>query len=50
MIPESLLIWAQSTTSTSDYGINRKPLVDTRTNEGETSSATRFSSFLHSKD
>ena len=33
MIPESLLIWAQTTTTASEYGIIRKPLVATRTNE-----------------
>ena len=33
MIPESLLIRAKTTTTTSEYGNIRKPLVATRTNE-----------------
>ena len=50
MIPESLLIWAENTTTTSEYGNIRKPLVATRTNEEWISSATSFSSFPRSKD
>ena len=33
VIPDSLLIWAQTNTTTSEYGIIRKPLVATRTDE-----------------
>ena len=33
VIPYSLLTWAQTTTTTSEYGIIRKPLVATRTNK-----------------
>ena len=50
MIPESLLIWAQTTTTTSEYGIIRKPLVAIRTNEELISSATSFSSVPKIKD
>ena len=50
LIPDSLLIRAQTTTTTSEYGFVRKPWVATRTNEEWTSSATSFSSFLTSKD
>ena len=31
MLPESILIWAQTTTTTSEYGIIQKQLVATRT-------------------
>ena len=50
VILDSLLISAQTTTTTSEYGIIRVPLVATRTNEEETSSDTLFSSFQKSKD
>ena len=40
----------KTNTTTSEYGIIRKPLVATRMNEEETSSDTSFSSFLKSKD
>ena len=33
MIPEQLLVGAKTTTTTSEYGKLRKPLVATRTNE-----------------
>ena len=33
MIPESILIWAQTATTTNEYENIRKPLVATRTNE-----------------
>ena len=33
MIPESLLSWAKTTNTTSEYGNIWKPLVATRTNE-----------------
>ena len=50
VIPESLLKWAQTTTTTSEYVIIRKPLVATRINEEWTSNATSSSSFLKSED
>ena len=50
MIPESLLIWAQTTATTIEYGNIRKQQVATRTNEEKTRSATSFSSFLKSKN
>ena len=46
---ESLLIWAKTTTTTSEYGNIRKPLIATRTDEEETSSITGFA-FPRSKD
>ena len=50
VIAESLLISAQTTTTTKECGTIRKPLVATRTSEQKTSSATSFSSFPKSKD
>ena len=49
MIPESLLIWAKNTTTTSEYGTIPETTSATRTNEEQTSSATSFSSFPKSK-
>ena len=50
MIPESLLIWAKNTNTTSEYGTIPETTSATGTNEQETSRATSFSSFLKSKN
>ena len=50
VIAESLLISAQTSTTTSEYGIIQKRLVATRTSEQKASSATSFSSFPKSTD
>ena len=50
VIPDSLPIWAQTTTTTSECGSISNKLVTTRVNEEKTSIATDFSSILESKN